>query len=70
MIERMYLSTAREVKRMESVAKSPIYSLFSEVLSGSTTIRVYNKQEMFTRNCERLVDVNTRCTYPGIVLNK
>jgi len=69
-IQRIFLSSARAVKRMESVAKSPIYSLFSEVLSGSTTIRVYNKQEMFIRNCEKLVDMSNRCSYVRIAINR
>jgi len=69
-IQRVYLNTSRQLKRMESVMRSPIYSHFSETLTGCTTIRAYNKEDLFTSQCEKIVDDYHRCYYTGIVANR
>ncbi|RLM54944.1 ABC transporter C family member 13 isoform X1 [Panicum miliaceum] len=40
-----YRSTSREVRRLDSVARSPIYSSFTETLDGSSTIRAFQKEK-------------------------
>jgi ATP-binding cassette subfamily C (CFTR/MRP) protein 1 len=45
---RYYIPTAREVQRIESISRSPIYSKFGEALLGVATIRAYRKQQHFT----------------------
>ena len=45
---RYYIPTAREVQRIESVSRSPIYGKFAEALLGVATIRAYKKSEHFT----------------------
>lgn len=39
-----YRSTSRELRRLDSVARSPIYASFSETLDGSSTIRAFKSQ--------------------------
>ena len=41
------ISAAKEVIRVESVTKSPLLSSLSETISGSSTIRAFNKKEEF-----------------------
>ncbi|KAF3326222.1 ABC transporter C family member 13 [Carex littledalei] len=42
-----YRPTSRELRRLDSVARSPIYSSFTETLDGSATIRAFMKEELF-----------------------
>ena len=48
-IQKLYVATSRQLKRLESVSRSPIYSQFGETLNGISTIRAYKSQEEFTR---------------------
>lgn len=69
-VQRIYVATSRELKRLESVSRSPIYSHFGETVSGVQTIRAYNLQEHFIRESENRVDYNQRAGYPSIVSNR
>ena len=55
-----FLRGAREVKRLESNAKSPIFEQFGSVLTGIATIRAFDRAEAYL---ERMYDkINTHCT--------
>ena len=41
------IAAVKEVSRIESVTKSPLLSFLSETLSGSSTIRAFDKREEF-----------------------
>ncbi|KAF3387432.1 ATP-dependent bile acid permease [Penicillium rolfsii] len=42
-----YLAGAREIKRLESTAKSPVFEQFGSSLAGLITIRAFSKSETF-----------------------
>lgn len=42
-----YLAGAREIKRLESTAKSPVFEQFGSSLAGLVTIRAFSKSETF-----------------------
>src|SRR4051794_24168145 len=46
-IQRYYLNTSRELKRLDSVSRSPIFAHFQESLGGLSTIRAYEQQDRF-----------------------
>lgn len=69
-IQRYYLRTSRELKRLDSVSRSPIYAHFQESLSGISTIRAYNQQQRFALENEWRVDANLRAYFPSINANR
>jgi len=42
-----YRATMREVKRMNSISKSPIFQSFGETLEGLVSIRAYGSEVSF-----------------------
>ena len=59
-ITNFYRQVARELKRLDSVSRSPIFAHFGESLDGLPVIRSFRRQGMFRRGNEvRLEDSNT-----------
>ncbi|OTB06833.1 hypothetical protein M426DRAFT_318543 [Hypoxylon sp. CI-4A] len=69
-VQRYYLRTSRELKRLDSVSRSPIYAHFQESLGGISTIRAYRQQERFELENEWRVDSNLRAYFPSISSNR
>jgi len=46
-IQRYYVATSRQLRRIESVSRSPIYSHFSETLTGCHVIRAFGQKERY-----------------------
>ncbi|XP_041075964.1 ATP-binding cassette sub-family C member 3-like isoform X3 [Polyodon spathula] len=67
---RFYVATSRQLKRLESVSRSPIYSHFSETITGTSVIRAYGRQDAFVLISDKKVDENQKSYYPGIVSNR
>ncbi|OWZ29769.1 ATP-binding cassette transporter [Cryptococcus neoformans AD2-60a] len=57
----LYVATNREIKRIDSVTRSPIFISFTEVLVGMSTIRSYGDSARFMRKLFHELDQNTRC---------
>merc|ERR1719430_1738013 len=65
-----YTRTRRQVKRLESIAKSPIFSHFTETIQGAATIRAYRQQERFFRENEQRVATHLHCNYISDMTNR
>ncbi|XP_052070953.1 multidrug resistance-associated protein 1-like isoform X2 [Mytilus californianus] len=70
MVQRFYVATSRQLKRLESVSRSPIYSHFGETITGVTTIRAYQQQLRFIAESEERVDENNICYFPSVIANR
>uniref|UniRef100_A0A8C1NE13 ATP-binding cassette, sub-family C (CFTR/MRP), member 3 n=1 Tax=Cyprinus carpio TaxID=7962 RepID=A0A8C1NE13_CYPCA len=69
-VQRFYVATSRQLKRLESVSRSPIYSHFSETITGTSVIRAYGRNTAFVLLSDMKVDENQKSYYPGIVSNR
>ncbi|NXG29334.1 MRP3 protein, partial [Dromaius novaehollandiae] len=69
-VQRFYVATSRQLKRLESVSRSPIYSHFSETVTGASVIRAYGREKSFVDISDLKVDANQKSCYPGIVSNR
>ncbi|XP_052851273.1 multidrug resistance-associated protein 1 isoform X12 [Drosophila gunungcola] len=68
--QRFYVATSRQLMRLESVSRSPIYSHFSETVTGASTIRAYNVGNRFIDESDAKVDENQVCKYPSVIANR
>ncbi|KIV91179.1 hypothetical protein, variant [Exophiala mesophila] len=68
--QKYYLRTSRELKRLDSVSRSPIYAHFQESLGGVSTIRAYRQQARFTKENEWRMDANLRAYFPSVSANR
>ncbi|KAJ7306005.1 hypothetical protein JRQ81_010371 [Phrynocephalus forsythii] len=69
-VQRFYVATSRQLKRLESVSRSPVYSHFNETLLGVSVIRAFREQKRFVRESDLKVDENQKAYYPSIVANR
>ncbi|XP_036912753.1 ATP-binding cassette sub-family C member 3 isoform X4 [Sturnira hondurensis] len=69
-MQRFYVATSRQLKRLESVSRSPIYSHFSETVTGSSVIRAYDCIQDFEAISDAKVDNNLRSAYPSFFSNR
>jgi ATP-binding cassette subfamily C (CFTR/MRP) protein 1 len=69
-LKRFYVSTTRQLKRLESVSRSPIYSLFGESLNGINTIRAFKAQPRFIDQMLNYLDENLTIHYYDIIVNR
>ncbi|NXU21396.1 MRP2 protein, partial [Pardalotus punctatus] len=67
---RFYVSTSRQLRRLDSVTRSPIYSHFGETVSGLSVIRAYGHQERFLMQNETTMDINQKSVYSWIISNR
>ncbi|WFD33890.1 hypothetical protein MCUN1_000716 [Malassezia cuniculi] len=56
----LYLASSRDLKRIESVQRSPLYTLVGETLAGTVSIRAYSDSERVLQQCLSLVDKANR----------
>ena len=58
-----YLKTCSQVKRLESIARSPLYSHISLTLQGLTTIRSLSLESRLTKDFHYFLDEHSRAWY-------
>ena len=63
-IQVYYIATSRELKRLDSLALSPIFGNFNESLQGLLTLRAFRKQDQFMQRNHRLLNDSNRVWWP------
>ncbi|VUZ42505.1 unnamed protein product, partial [Hymenolepis diminuta] len=66
----LFVATRRQLQRLDSVSRSPIFSHFAETLLGAGTIRAYGLCDLFVGTNDARVDANNRAMYGVIVANR
>ena len=64
-IQRIYIPSSRQLKRLDSSTKSPIFSHFNETIAGVTSIRAYNADKRFINRMQYHIDENLVYFYPN-----
>jgi ATP-binding cassette, subfamily C (CFTR/MRP), member 1 len=62
-VQRYYRPVSRDLQRLESLSRSPIFAQFSETLTGVATLRAFNKQEQFMKQNATRIDASNRSYY-------
>ncbi|PIL29150.1 ATP-binding cassette transporter [Ganoderma sinense ZZ0214-1] len=65
-----YLNTGRDIRRMESNTRSPIFANFSELLEGIVTVRAFGAEERFLSDLYTKVDLTTQMWYTFWMTNR
>ena len=69
-VQKRYIRTSRELKRLDSIALSPIFSHFSETLQGLATLRAFRAQSRFEDQNLALLNESNRCFWPAQCVNR
>ncbi|KAM7524856.1 hypothetical protein LguiA_014758 [Lonicera macranthoides] len=65
-----YQSTGREIKRLDSITRSPVYAQFGEALNGLPTIRAYKAYDRMAKINGDSMDNNIRYTLVNMSGNR
>lgn len=65
-----FLAGAREAKRLESTAKSPIFEFFSSALQGVTTVRAFGKAQSYVDQMFLKLDTHAETMWYQWVANR
>ncbi|CAH1759566.1 2715_t:CDS:10 [Entrophospora sp. SA101] len=61
---------SRELKRLDSITRSPIYSHFTETLVGIATIRAFGATKRFMKEMLTGIDTNSRPFFYGWIIKR
>ncbi|XP_053313014.1 ATP-binding cassette sub-family C member 2-like [Spea bombifrons] len=70
LIQRYYIASSRQIRRLDGASRSPVISHFSETLLGVSTIRAYGHQERFINQNKDVLNENLVCYYNNVISNR
>lgn len=62
-IRKVFLKTSKNIKRMEGITRSPVFTHLNATLNGLSTIRAYCAQDILKKEFDKLQDVHTSTVY-------
>uniref|UniRef100_A0A8C1V729 ABC-type glutathione-S-conjugate transporter n=1 Tax=Cyprinus carpio TaxID=7962 RepID=A0A8C1V729_CYPCA len=69
-IQSFYVATSCQLRRLESVSRSPIYTHFNETVQGASVIRAFGEQSRFILLANSRVDHNQTSYFPRFVATR
>uniref|UniRef100_A0A6I8P6M0 ABC-type glutathione-S-conjugate transporter n=2 Tax=Ornithorhynchus anatinus TaxID=9258 RepID=A0A6I8P6M0_ORNAN len=69
-IQRYYIASSRQIRRLAGASRSPVISHFSETLAGVSTIRAFGHQQRFISHSRDVVNENLVCLYNNVISNR
>jgi ATP-binding cassette subfamily C (CFTR/MRP) protein 4 len=69
-VRRVFVSSTRELKRLEGLARSPIFAMLSESLSGIATIRSNDSVDYFVKKFQSAHNSHTRAFFSFIAASR
>ncbi|XP_062982827.1 multidrug resistance-associated protein 1-like isoform X2 [Elgaria multicarinata webbii] len=69
-IQRYYIASSRQIRRLAHVSHTPIISHFSETLLGVSTVRAFGHQERFIKQNRDVINENLVCFYNNVISNR
>lgn len=69
-LQKYYLPTAKILRRTESVRRSPIFTYFSETITGVSVIRAFRCADRFVQECNHRIDENMKFLYASVTGNR
>lgn len=69
-LQKAYRRAAREVKRLDSLARSPRYAHFKETLQGLSVIRAFNREVYFNQEFLGKLHHSIQAFYTHLVINR
>ncbi|KAJ1666298.1 hypothetical protein EV178_002409 [Coemansia sp. RSA 1646] len=69
-LQQRYLFSSRELRRLDSTTRSPIFAHFQESIGGVSTVRAYGQERRFIAENEDRIEKNIRTYYTYLSLNR
>ncbi|XP_066432335.1 multidrug resistance-associated protein 1-like isoform X2 [Eleutherodactylus coqui] len=69
-LQRFYVATSRQLKRLDAVSKSTLYTHFNETLQGVNVIRAFREQNRFIQENNLRLNTNQRFYFSSFVAQR
>lgn len=69
-LQSFYVATSCQLRRLEAVSRSPIYTHFNETVQGASVIRAFGEQSRFILQANKRVDFNQTSYFPRFVATR
>lgn len=69
-LKSFYVATSCQLRRLESVSRSPIYTHLNETVQGASVIRAFSEQSRFIMGANHKVDLNQTAYFPRFVATR
>ncbi|KAJ1723066.1 hypothetical protein LPJ61_005865, partial [Coemansia biformis] len=68
--QKLYMASSRELERLESTTRSPVYAHFQESVGGAATVRAYGHQSRFVCENEHRIEQYTRAEWSNSMVRR